>query len=88
MNGNHDSIDPKVKAAIIKKYLETPKGRTKLAAAMVQPLKHRMSMGSVASRAFTTEPIVSKCPECNQEFQGMHPEDDCPLGHVYNIMEV
>lgn len=71
----------------IGELLNTKEGRTKLAAAMIAPIRQRMGMSSVAKQAFSVEPLV-KCSECDTEFHGLHPDNGCSLGHVYNIMEV
>ena len=86
----HGKIDSKVKEEIIKKYLETPRGRTNLAAAMAAPLRRSMNYSSIARSAFAVDRLPDiKCPECGcKHTVDRHPDNDCSLGHVYNVMEV
>jgi len=74
------------KAKFISKLLSSEEGKAKLAAAMIAPLRQRMGMSSVAKQAFSVEPLI-KCPECECEFHELHPDNDCALGHIYNVME-
>lgn len=85
---NSPNIDPKVKEQIIKNYLESTKGKQKLAESLVAPLRRRLDYQSVARKTFLVEelPMVT-CPECDSKFNGEHPDNGCSLGHIYNIME-
>ena len=87
MNKNRDVTDPKFLADVLKKCTETDMGRSKLAQAMIAPLRARRDYASIARKVFTTEPIMTTCPECNCEFHEEHPDNGCSLGHIHNIME-
>jgi hypothetical protein len=87
MSQNRD-IDPKVKEQIIKKYLDSAKGRRELGKKLVAPLRRSMDYSSIARKAFSVDPLpIAKCPECGVEIYSEHPDNGCVYGDVYNVME-
>jgi hypothetical protein len=56
-NRNGDQIPNEVREQIIRQYVATSEGRTRLAQSMVAPLRARMDYQSIARRAFMVEQL-------------------------------
>lgn len=96
---NYGKIDPEVAEAIIKNYIESSKRRTapNPFRQWVNPIRRGIDYQSTARKIFMVDKLPEvKCPECGYRFGliydhdsgEIHPNNGCPLGHVYNVMEV
>jgi hypothetical protein len=76
------------KQEIIKKFIESPKGRSKLASSLIAPLRRSMDYTSIARKAFNVQPLPEiTCPSCNTKIWGEHPDNGCVMEPIYNVME-
>ena len=85
MNSNNDEFPDKDK--ILEAALSTPEGRSRMAAAMVNPIRRNLSMSSMARRAFAVDPLPFWCAKCGSGFvsedeKNAHGVEECLVAEI------